>query len=271
MKLSDDTIIEESNSDNSELTEYEYQRKRFDSYKGKRNNRIMGIEERLNLLVDTDIQNPEIYELLKKLAAIYINTNKYSYGYHNIDEVCHDVAADLWVQLIAGKRVHAWIYYIGKMIKYSYVIKQRKIEHEIIDVGDNVALEEGIKRMSTASFTSCINDFDTLNRKIMLDNIDGIVCDTMKYSKFKKGTKEYSLVFMNLCINVVRDFDKDPPIYFRIDNSLKPYVNIALAQYKKLFLNSGFTSSIMDGVREDLELRLIADESAMSAIMNRRA
>lgn len=238
--------------------------------KKTRNNKVVKIEKRLNELVETDIQNPEIYELIKSLAAIYIMQNKYSYGYHSVDEVCHDVAADLWMSIINGRRIHAWIYYIGKMIKYTYVTKQRKIEHEIIEVGNDIGLDEGIKRMTAASFTSCINDFDTLNRNIMLENISGVVADTMNYVKFKKGSKEYSLLYLNLCINLVREIDGESQMFFRLPEYLKPFVKIAIQQYRKLFRNIGFTESIMDGIDPDVELKLIGDENALGTLVNGR-
>ena len=41
---------------------------------------VKEIETRLDYLIETDIHNPEIYELLKTLATIFIFQNKYVYG-----------------------------------------------------------------------------------------------------------------------------------------------------------------------------------------------
>ena len=46
---------------------------------------VKEIEARLDYLAEFDIKNPEIYELLKQLATIFIFQNKYVYGYSDID------------------------------------------------------------------------------------------------------------------------------------------------------------------------------------------
>lgn len=83
---------------------------------------VKEIEEQLTYLSETDIKNPEIYELLKQLAAIFIFQNKYVYGYSDIDAVCHDVAADTWMRLLNNNtKISHWMYYIGRSIKLSYI------------------------------------------------------------------------------------------------------------------------------------------------------
>lgn len=221
-----------------------------------RNKGIINIEERLSELAETDPRSDEMYLLLKKLAYIYINQNKFVYGYNGVEDVCHDVAADVQMSVIAGKRINAWMYYLGKMIKLSYVTAQKKLEHETIVVEDNPELKETIKRMCAGSALSCREDFDLVQRNMFLDNADYLFKETMSNTKFVEGTKEYNAVYNNLCINLVRELDGDPPIYFRIDDSLKLYTDLAINQFKKNFRNSGFMESLYDNVDDDLEMML---------------
>lgn len=241
----------------------------YDIGKSKRNKGVLAIESRLNELVATDPRNEEIYHLLKQLAGMYINQNKFIYGYNGIEEVCHDVAADVWMSVLQGRKIYAWMYYIGKMIKLSYVPKQKYIEHETIETDGDPVLKESVKRMCASSSMSCTKDFDDMQRNLMLDNIGGIIQTTMSNTKFKQGTKEYLSVYTNVCLNLINDIEGKEFTYFRMPSHLKPFVNIIIEQFKKDFRNSGFTESIMDNVEDDLELQLTSDEVYMKERKNR--
>lgn len=238
----------------------------MDDSKPKRNKGIVQIEKRITELVETDIMNEEIYILLKKLAYIYINQNKFVYGYNGVEDVCHDVAADVWLAVINGRIIKSWMYYIGKMIKMSYVSNQRKIEHEVIDTEYDPSYKHNIKVMCTGSSLSCIKDFDDMERNLVLDNVAGMILKTMSKTKFKSGTKEYLDLYTNVCINLVRELDNEEYIYFRIDDNIKPYVQIVIEQFKKDFRNSGFTESIADNVDDDLEMLITSDEALMKEL-----
>lgn len=226
----------------------------YDFSKSKRNKSVLSIEARLNELVATDPRNEEIYHLLKRLAEIFINKNKYVYGYNGVDEVVHDVASDVWISVLNGKKIYAWSYYIGKMIKLTYITKQKQIEHEVINTIGDPDLEEGIINMCAGSSLSNIRQFDEMLSGLMLDNIDAMIRDVMKHIKFKEGTYEWLQLYTNVCINLVRSFDGEPLKYFKLDESLEHYVPLIIEQFKEKFRNSGFADSIMTGVDERLNV-----------------
>ena len=74
----------------------------------------------------------------------------------------------------------------------------------------------------------------------------------------------------NVCLNLLREIDGDKPTYFRLDQSLQPYVDIVMKQFKKAFRNSGFSESIMDNVEADLEMQLVVDERYTKGEKERR-
>ena len=155
-----------------------------------RNKSIVNIEERLTWLAENDPTSDEMYVLLKKLAYIYINQNKFLYGYNGVEDVCHDVAADLQMKVIEGKtKVKAWIYYIGRMIKLSYIPNQKNLEHQIVDVSDNPDLAEEIRLMSSGAYTSFVNDFDLMQRNLLLENVGSVIDETMGQIKFRRESK----------------------------------------------------------------------------------
>lgn len=229
--------------------------------KRPRNKNIVNIEERLTWLAENDPRSDEMYTLLKKLAYIYINQNKFLYGYNGVEDVCHDVAADLQMKVIEGKaQVKVWMYYIGQMIKLSYVPNQKELEHEVIDVNGNPVLQDNIRLMSSGAYTSFINDFDTMERNLLLENVGYLISDTMKQIKFKPGSREYNAIYNNVCLNIVRELDGEKPIYFRIEEHIIPFVDVAIEQFKKNFRNSGFMETLYNSVSEDLEMQYIQSD-----------
>lgn len=234
--------------------------------KKKRNSNILEMEKRLDELVSTDIYNEEIYKILKDLAYIYIHQNKYTTGYNGIEDVCHDVASDIWMSVIGGRKIKAWMFYIGKMIKISYIQNQKNIEHEVIDVSDDPNLKDTIKNMCASSSISCIKDFDDMERNLMIDSVPGMIRETLNHIKFRPHTPEWNQIHCNVCLNLLREIYGKKPVWYRIENYLKPYVETAIEQFKKDFRASGFTESISDNVDEDLEFQLIADENVMKGL-----
>lgn len=233
----------------------------YDLDKSGRNKSVINIEKRLNYLVEHDIRNEEIYKLLKQLAYIYINKNKYVYGYVGKEEVCHDVASDLWIDVINGKKVYAWLYYIGKMIKFSYIKNQKNIEHQEIQTNGDPILQENLKYMCAASSISCMSDFDDMQRNLFLEDVDTVVLQTMNNVKFKKGTKEWNSLYTNVCLNLIKDLDNKPRVYIRIDKELEPYVDIVIEQYKKRFRNSGFSENLVNLLDLDLSMTVYNDDN----------
>lgn len=234
--------------------------------KQSRNVTILAMEERLNYLVENDIMNEEIYKILKNMAYIYIHQNKFSTGYNGIEDVCHDVASDIWITVINGRKIKSWMYYIGKMLKLSYIQQQRNIEHQIIDTENDPNFKRSIKLMCAGSSMSFTNEFDEMERNLVLENIGSMIKSAMKNTKFKEKTYEYQALYSNVCINLLRELDGEDIIYFRLRDDLKPYVSIIIEQFKKDFRNSGFLESISDNVDEDLEMMITSDEVLMKDI-----
>jgi hypothetical protein len=141
------------------------------------------------------------------------------------------------------------------MIKLSYVTKQRNIEHEIINVENDPTLKDAIKRMSASSSISCINEFDSMQRNLMLDGISNMIDDVMSKCRYKKGTKEYIALYTNVCINLVKMFDGDNQIQFRIDDSTNQHVDLMINNFKKYFGDCGFAESVMYNTKPDLEMQ----------------
>lgn len=227
---------------------------------GKPKQSVKDIEERLTYLVETNISDPEIYELLKKLAAIYIFQNKYVYGYSDVESVCHDVAADTYMRVISGRtRIERWMYYIGRSIQLSYITNQRKIEHEVIDTDGNPELQKAVIRMCSASSKSISDEFNNVHKVSFLENIDSLIRQTLNSSKFKSGSIEWWTLYTNVCLSLY--YDK--LVYFRIPEKLKPYVDLLIHQFRESFLTSEFAEYSYDEEGEELPGLIFYDEQSV--------
>jgi hypothetical protein len=235
---------------------------------------VKEIEEQLTYLAKNDLNNPEIYELLKQLAAIYIYQNKFVYGYSDVEAVCHDVAADTYMRLLSGRtEITQWIYYIGKSIKFSYIEQQRRIEHEVIETeynpeSDNRRLidRSAVISMCAGSSKSFNQDFNAVHKVTFLENIDSLIREAMSKIKYKKESKEYLTLYMNVCLTLF--YDK--PTYFRINPELKPYVMYIVAIFRELFTNSDFIKDVYDEEDEDLPSLIFYDEQLVKDTDRRR-
>lgn len=223
------------------------------------NKSVKELEAELTNLVENDIDNEEIYKILVRLANIYIQQNKYVYGYQGINEVCHDVASDVWMAVRGGRKITSWMYYIGKMIKLSYVPNQKKIEHETIYTESEPIFVENIKRMCTSSAMSSETDFDTMERSFILDSIPNMIKDAMKHGKFKYGTKEFDDVYINMTFNLLRELDGEDAKYFNVNQSMKPYVKVAIEGFKNSFRSCGFASGFMDDISVTRDLSSLTE------------
>lgn len=227
---------------------------------------VKDIEARLDYLADFDIHNPEVYELLKQLAAIFIFQNKYVYGYSDIDAVCHDVAADTYMRMLSGRtKITHWIYYIGRSIKLSYITQQRAVEHEVITTEDNPELQKAVIDMCAGSSKSINNDFNHVFKVAFLENIDALIRQTMNGSRFKSESKEWWILYTDLCLSLY--YDK--PVYFRTPPYLKQYVPLLIRRFRELFVNSEFMEPVFDE-DEDLPTLLFYDEQALKDSDKRR-
>lgn len=228
---------------------------------------VRQIEERLTYLTEYHIHDPEIYELLKRLAKIYIFQNKYVYGYSDIDAVCHDVAADTYMRILKrGTKITRWIYYIGQSIKLSYVQNQRKIEHEIIDTQGNPELRKSVIGMCAGSSKSFAEDFNAINKLAFLENIDMLIRQVMSRTKFKQNSKEWLTLYTCLCMSLYNG----KLTYFRISDALKPYVRLLLNQFRVAFVNSDFMQKDEDEDNEELPSLMFYDEQLLKEKNSRK-
>lgn len=230
-------------------------------------NTVKDIEERLTYLSEYYIESPEIYELLKQLAKIYIFQNRYIYGYSDVEAVCHDVAADTWMRMRKGNtHITHWIYYIGRSIKLSYVKNQRRIEHEVVDTTGNPGLRDCVISMCAGSSKSFSEDFNSINKLTFLQNIDMLIRQVLSHTKFKQNSKDWLTLYTNVCMSLYNG----KITYFRISEDLKPYVRLVLNQFRFEFVNSDFMQRGDTDCDEDLPTLLFYDEQLLKDKSSRK-
>jgi hypothetical protein len=233
------------------------------------------IEERLTELAENDIQNPEIYELLKQLASICIFQNKYVYGYSDIESVCHDAAADTYMRILNGRtKITKWMYYIERSIQLSYIPNQKKLEHEIINTRPQpnvkkskpIIEEDAVINMSAGSAFSISNDFNKVKKMVFLKNIDSLIREVLGTTKFKKHSKEWLALYTSVTLSLYYN----SLIYFRLPTEMKPYVKLTITLFKKALLNSELFEDEFEDADNDLPSLVFYDEQLYKEADRRR-
>ena len=102
------------------------------------------IEKRLTQLQSEDRTNPEIYDLLVTLIGNMLKSQNWMLSPIDFDNVTHDVAADLYMKVYTGDyTVEYWRAIAYKMLKFTYVKKQRKLAMtETFDTGGDPIKKE---------------------------------------------------------------------------------------------------------------------------------
>ena len=199
------------------------------------------IEKRLTQLQAEDRTNPEIYELLVTLISNMLKSQNWLLSPIDFDNVAHDVAADLFMKVYNGTyTVEYWRAIAYKMIKFTYVKKQRKLAMtETFDTGGDPIKKEQLYK----TCASCINDngraVAIAENKAFLKTIPQVIENIMKASKFNSNSAEYLSLYTSVVLSLLHNEDK----YFHLREDLKPYVHILSQQVKEYILNSGFFSN----------------------------
>ena len=198
------------------------------------------IEKRLTQLQSEDRTNPEIYDLLVTLIGNMLKSQNWMLSPIDFDNVTHDVAADLYMKVYTGDyTVEYWRAIAYKMLKFTYVKKQRKLAMtETFDTGGDPIKKEQLYKTRA----SCINDngraVAIAENKAFLKTIPKVIDNIMKDSKFNTNSSDYMSLYTSVALTLLYNEDK----YFHVKDDLKPYVHIIAQQVKEYIQDSGFFS-----------------------------
>ena len=193
-------------------------------------------EQELNELVKRDCTSPEIYNMIHDITFNYLyNVLKPGSDLYDYEVISCDIAADLFLRVINGTKIEFWLNYISKILKLYYLRDYQKRNWSVVidTAGDN-DLEQGIKQGFMDS-TSSKNKIDKTLNVLYLEQFELILNKVLYHSKFGFNSKER----VNLQISVLLTLLKNKPVYFRIDEPLKPFINLIISQVKNEIINSG--------------------------------
>lgn len=193
-------------------------------------------EQELTELVEKDCTSPEIYNRIHDITFNYLyNVLKPGSDLYDYDVISCDIAADLYLRVINGTKIEFWLNYISKILKLYYLRNYQKQNWSVVidTAGDN-DLEQCIKQGFMDS-TSCNNKIDKTLNVLYLEQFELILNKVLYNSKFGFNSKER----INLQISVLLTLLKHKPVYFRIDEPLKPFINLIISQVKNEIINSG--------------------------------
>lgn len=194
------------------------------------------VEQELTELVEKDCTSPEIYNKIHDITFNYLyNVLKPGSDLYDYDVISCDIAADLYLRVINGTKIEFWLNYISKILKMYYLREYQKQNWSVVidTAGDNT-LEQSIKQ----GFMDSVSSKDRIDKSLnvlYLEQFELILNKVLYNSKFGFNSKER----VNLQISVLLTLLKHRPVYFRIDDSLKPFINLIISQLKNEIINSG--------------------------------
>ena len=206
-------------------------------------------EQELKELVERDCTSPEIYNRIHDITFNYLyNVLKPGSDLYDYEVISCDIAADLFLRVINGAKIEFWLNYISKILKMYYLREYQKQNWSVVidTAGDN-SLEQNIKQGFMDS-SSSKNKIDKSLNVIYLEQFELILNKVLYSSKFGFNSKER----VNLQISVLLTLLKNKPVYFRIDESLKPFINLIISQVKNEIINSGMFT--YDNTMDTLDL-----------------
>lgn len=183
--------------------------------------RLIEIEDNIKKLVEEDINNPEIYNEIQKLAYLYLKRYKKMNKDIEAVEVSHLVAAELYYKIVSGGQIFSWIGYMSKTMIW-FIRKYRSMtDTQIIDATDDTQLHEAILSMSVRSEND--SKYDEIVDYIAVDDIPNIVNRILERTcRYDSDSSEYMNIYMSIMTSLI--LDRFVTLF--VDEDIQPYCRL---------------------------------------------
>lgn len=183
---------------------------------------VLFIEEEIKVIYEEDKSNPMLYVKLKCLSEVILKTKSMAFYYEEIDEISHDLAADIFMD-INNKDNPLQIKYFSKYIslklfKYREKYLEYKSDFILEDVSDLYRIVDTFIFKDKYSFF----ELDDLMKSIP-SKIKYIFDD---YIRYKRGSEKYNCIWTSIVktINYNKGFNIKVIKLFKLDKSYLPYI-----------------------------------------------
>lgn len=186
--------------------------------------KLTEIESELKDLIEKDINNPEVFYKIKELAFRYMKRSRKMNTNEETDEVATLVAEELYMWILNGHSINAWICYISKCIPRYIIMFRNLTNSEIIDIEGNPLLEEGIVTMSTSGSNDMKNSkynevSDILCMEYIPSMVDKILEKSCRYSS-------YSSEYLNIYASIIFSLADNKFHSIFLSREIEPYCRL---------------------------------------------
>lgn len=193
-------------------------------------------EDELTQLIQTNVNNERIYQLLHDIAFNYLyNVLKPGSIYYDYEMIACDVAADLFLRIKNGTRIEHYTSYISRILKLYYLkLYENNNWSVIIDSSNNANLEQQIQTCCMGKRNDDTAYIENILTGIYFGQFESIITETLQESKFKFVSSDR----LNLELSILLTLTRKKPIYFRLKDDLKPFVQLTINKiFNKIKMN----------------------------------
>lgn len=217
--------------------------------------KLLDVEAEIHSRIEKDRNDPEIYNLIQKLAYGMLSRCKYMDKYEDLIEVSHLVAEDLYMKIYKGIDIHWIIGYISKA-KMGYVRQFRKLtDPQVIDTDGNLQLEDNIITMSCAGSRNTHRAYNEVDLLESFDSmptvIDKIIANSSRYNEFSSS---YNNIYISVLLSFIND-NWESPIF--LDES---------EEYYFILIYNKVRNDLIESFTKDNDL-IMESESLMQAFL----
>lgn len=185
--------------------------------------RINDLEKKLKEAIEEDINNPDVYNMIFELSKYFLKQNRVLSCTVDLEEVAHLMAEELYMKILRGGEIRAWLGYMNFAYKQAVGTWQKMFGREFIDASNDFDLENAIVSMSVAG------GYELTPFQYLYDNsyIEGLIIqidDLMEASRCVEGTVEY----MNTRLSLILSMSHGMFVSYHLDAAQMQYANALL-------------------------------------------
>jgi len=185
--------------------------------------RINDLEKKLKKLIEEDINDPDVYNMIFELSKYYLKQNKVLSQNIPLEEVAHLMAEDLYMKILRGGEIRAWLGYMNFAYKQAVGTWQKMFGREFIDARDDYDLENAIVSMSVAGGYD-VTPFQHLYDNSYIEGLTVQIDKLMEASRCVEGTAE----FMNVRLSLILSMSHGMFVSYHLDDAQRQYTSALL-------------------------------------------
>lgn len=207
--------------------------------------RLVDIEKELKVLIEKDIESPDVYNCLYKLSYQYLLHKKAISNYDDAAIVAHTMAEELYLKIYTGGHISSWLGYMSLSYHAFIRVWRKMTQSEIIDISDDSNMEEAIVNMCMSSSSSSKHDYQKLYDESYIDHVEDLIDIIIDNSAIPTDTSKS----LNIKLSVMLSLMNGKYTEYHIDERDSNYTRMLYNKVKDIICTN--IECISDGYSEN--------------------